>query len=76
MSKKEKVKTTIGIIKSAVFALLTALFGIFAFVVINIETINAFQAVACAIGIVAIAVFLWILVRYLLKNLNKLGKMK
>ena len=58
------------------FALLTALFGIFAFIVVNIETINTFQAVACVIGIVAIASFFWILVRYLVKNLKKLRKIK
>lgn len=76
MSKKEKVKTTIDIIKGGVFALLSALFGIFAFIVINVTTINVFQVVACVFGIVIIIIFLWILIRYLLKNLKKLGKMK
>ena len=76
MSKKEKVKTTIDIIKGGVFALLSALFGIFAFIVINVTTINVFQVVACVFGVVIITIFLWILIRYLLKNLKKLGKMK
>ncbi len=72
MSKKEKVKVTIDFIKGAVFALLTALFGIFAFVVVNIESINKFQIIACVVGVVLIAIFFWILLRKLAKNLNEL----
>lgn len=55
MSRKERVKTTIDFIKGGVFALLTALFGIFAFVVIHIETINALQVGACVFGVIVIA---------------------
>ncbi|MGX2981927.1 hypothetical protein [Helicobacter sp. 23-1045] len=76
MSKKEEIKIKIDIMKGIMFALLTALFGIFAFVVVNIESINTFQAVACVLGVIAIAIFFWILIRYLLKNLKKLRKIK
>lgn len=76
MSKKEEIKIKIDIIKSIILALMTAVFGIFAFIVINIETINAFQAFACVLGIIIVAVFLWILVRHLLKNLKTIRKMK
>ena len=42
MSVKERVKFSLDLTKSFLFALLTALFGIIAFVVINIETISTF----------------------------------
>ena len=76
MSKKEEIKVKIDIVKTAMFALLTALFGIFAFVVVNIRTIDAFQMGACAVGVALIAIFFWIAIHYLLKNLKKLRKLK
>lgn len=76
MSRKERVKTTIDFIKSGVFALLTALFGIFAYIVINIDTINIFQAIACIIGIVIIMIIFFFLIKYLKKNLDELEELE
>ncbi|QOQ90338.1 hypothetical protein HW260_08845 [Helicobacter cinaedi] len=58
------------------FALLTALFGIFAFVVIHIDTINLFQGIASAIGILIIAVSFFFLIQYLVKKLDELEKLE
>ncbi|ARE81511.1 hypothetical protein [Campylobacter helveticus] len=75
MSKKERVKFTLDFAKALVFALLTALFGIFAFVVIHIETINTFQKIASFAGIIIIAVFFYLLIKYIAKKLDELERL-
>ncbi|OBV29680.1 hypothetical protein BKN38_02175 [Helicobacter sp. CLO-3] len=72
MSRKERVKVTIDIAKSGLFILLTALFGIFAFVVVHVETINTFQAVACALGAIVLSAAFYLLIRFLLRQLDEL----
>lgn len=76
MSKKERVKFSLKLTKSLILAFLTALFGIFAFIVINIDTINGFQIIASISGIVVITIFFLLLIRYLLRKLDELEKMK
>lgn len=75
MSKKERVKFTLDFAKAFVFALLTALFGIFAFIVIHIDTINTFQKIASFVGIITIAVFFYFLVKYISKKLDELERL-
>ncbi len=76
MSKKERVKFSLKLTKSLILAFLTALFGIFAFIVINIDTINKLQIIASICGIIVITIFLFLLLRYLLRKLDELEKMK
>ena len=76
MSRKERTKFSLDLTKSLILALLTALFGIFAFVVINIETISKFQIICSIIGIVVIFVCFFLLIYYLLKKLDELEKME
>lgn len=76
MSKKERTKFSLKLTKSLILAFLTALFGVFAFIVINIDTINKFQIVASICGIVVIIIFFLFLIRYLLRQLDELEKMK
>ena len=75
MSVKERVKFSLDLTKSFLFALLTALFGIIAFVVINIETITKFQLVISIIGAVIIAIMFVFTMRYLVKKLDELEKL-
>ncbi|MGX2982976.1 hypothetical protein [Helicobacter sp. 23-1045] len=75
MSVKERVKFSLDLTKSFLFALLTALFGIIAFVVINIETITKFQLVISIIGAVIIAIMFVFAMRYLVKKLNELERL-
>ena len=70
------MKFSLKLTKSLILAFLTALFGIFAFIVINIDTINGLQIIASICGIVIIAIFLFLLLRYLLLKLDELEKMK
>lgn len=76
MSKKERIRFTLDFVKGLIFAFLTALFGIFAFVVIHIDTINLFQSIASAVGIFIIVVSFFFLVRYLVKKLNELEELE
>lgn len=76
MSKKEKNKIIIDFIKTAIFALLTALFGIFAWVVINLKSIYLIQAIAVIIGVIVIFICFYFLIKYLIKFLDELEKMK
>ncbi|EDP7907515.1 hypothetical protein CHLV4142_10370 [Campylobacter helveticus] len=75
MSKKERVKFTLDFAKALVFALLTALFGIFAFVVIHIDTINTFQKIASLVGVVLIVIFFYFLIKYISKKLDELERL-
>ena len=75
MSVKERVKFSLDLTKSFLFALLTALFGIIAFVVINIETISTFQVIASIVGAVVIVIIFVFAMRYLLKKLDELEKL-
>ena len=70
------MKFSLKLTKNLILAFLTALFGIFAFIVINIDTINGLQIIASICGIVIIAIFLFLLLRYLLLKLDELEKMK
>ena len=73
---KEQVKTTIDLIKTAFFSLLTALFGIFAFVVVSFDTINTMQMIICGIGVSLVIIIFAILLYYIVKNVKKLGDME
>ncbi|ELP8580278.1 hypothetical protein R1539_001836, partial [Campylobacter upsaliensis] len=72
---KERIKFTLDFAKALVFALLTALFGIFAFVVININTINIFQKIASLVGVVLIVIFFYFLIKYISKKLDELERL-
>lgn len=76
MSIKEKTKILIDFIKTAIFALLTALFGIFAWIVINIKSIILLQAITIIIGIIFIFIAFYILIKYLIKLLKDLENME
>lgn len=76
MSRKEQVKITIDLIKTGFFSLLTALFGIFAFLVVNFDKISRFQLIVCGIGAFLLIVIFAILLYYLVKNVKKLGEME
>ncbi|MBS4275585.1 hypothetical protein [Campylobacter vulpis] len=75
MSRKERVKYSLDFAKSLIFALLTALFGIFAFIVINVSTINTMQITASLLGIIIIALFFYFLIRYMIKALKELERL-
>lgn len=76
MGEKEKIKVILDFIKNSMLALITALFGTFAFVVVNIEKINILQITFSIIGICLILVAIYFFARYFKKYLNMLGEIK
>ena len=74
MSKKDKYKIINDYLKTFIFSLLTALFGIIAFVVINIEKISLIQMITSFMGIFAILVALGISLKFLIRVLKEIEK--
>lgn len=70
MSKKERVKTNIDILKALLLALLSAIFAIFAYCVINYKNIDIIQGISIALGIIFLALALFFIVKKMLKNLD------
>lgn len=78
MSKKERVKSNISTLRTAMFAFMTALFGIFSFIAINHKSINddKFLLWCIVVGVVFLIVALAVVSVLFMKNLNRLEKMK
>lgn len=76
MSRKEKIKFALELSKSLMMAFLTGLFGVLAYVVVNIHTISLLQLLISLGGILAIIVFFYFLVKYIIKKLKELEKLE
>lgn len=70
MSKKERVKTNIDILKALLLTLLSAIFAVFAYCVINYKNIDIIQGISIALGIIFLALALFFIVKKMLKNLD------
>lgn len=75
MSKKDKVTSTIDVLKVAMVSLLTALFGVFAWAIIHYKEIDLVQLVCGVVVILVIGVGLFVVAKALIKNLNKLEEL-
>lgn len=75
MSKKEKIKLELDIIKALILACLTAIFGIFGYSVINYKHIDLVQGSCIVAGLVILFVILYILARIVIKDLNKIEEL-
>lgn len=75
MSQKEQVKATIDILKAVILALMTALFGIFGYIVVHLYSLKLMQVAMIVCGIVILAMFFYLAIKYLKKLLDKLGEM-
>ncbi|MDO7253899.1 hypothetical protein [Helicobacter cappadocius] len=76
MSKKDQTKTMIDILKAVMLALMTALFGIFVFTVMNYQKIDMIQGIGIGVGALVLLLFLIIVVAFLAKEIKKLGDME
>jgi len=72
MSKLEKTKVFIDFLKSIIIALIVGLFGMFSYLVINIENINTAQILITATGIILNILVLVSLIRIVFKKINEL----
>lgn len=75
MSRKERVKTTIDILKAVILALMTALFGIFGYIVVHLYSLKLMQVLMIMCGVVILAVFFYLAIKYLKKLLDELEVM-
>lgn len=76
MSKKERIKTEIDVLKALILAFLTAIFGVCGFAFINYQKINIFQGIVIAVGILSLFCILYILLKRVIKNLNQLEEIE
>lgn len=72
MSRKERVKTTIDIVKAIILALMTALFGIFGYIVVHLYSLKLMQVLMIVGGVVILAIFFYLAIKYLKKLLDEL----
>lgn len=61
MSKKEKIRLEIDILKALILAFLTAIFGIFGYSVLNYSRIDWIQGIFIALGVILSLVILYAL---------------
>ncbi|TQR33806.1 hypothetical protein DMB92_02675 [Campylobacter sp. MIT 99-7217] len=76
MSKKERIKLEIDILKALILAFLTAIFGIFGYSVINYQSIDLVKAVAIMLGIMVLCILLYICAKKVLKNLKDIEELQ
>ena len=70
MSKKDRCKSEIDILKTCLLTILSAIFGIFAYCVIHYHQINLLQSVSIGVGLLILFVFLFFVVKRIIKNLK------
>jgi len=72
MSKLEKTKAFIDVLKPIIVTFIIGLFGMFSYVVINIEVIDTTQFAIIIYGIFFNILILSILIRIIFKKINEL----
>lgn len=76
MSKKERIKTEIDVLKALILAFLTAIFGVFGFALMNYQTINLLQGIGIALGVLFLFGVLYVLAKRVIANLVQLEEME
>lgn len=75
MSKKEQTKTLARVLKSVMIALLLALFGILALVIMHYKTFDSIQAMSVSVSLIVTSGLLLFVVRILIREIHKIGEM-
>ncbi|CAM2929228.1 hypothetical protein HEBU111660_06770 [Helicobacter burdigaliensis] len=76
MSKKDKIKLEIDILKALILAFLTAIFGIFGYSVLNYNRIDWVQGAFIALGIIFSCLVLYILGKRVYKILKQIEELE
>lgn len=74
MSQKERIKTALDFLKTLIFTLLTALFGICAYSFIHYKGFNAYDFIIISCVSLVFILVLIITLKYFIKELDKLEK--
>ena len=76
MSKKERVKTDLDILKNLLSIVITAIFGLFGYVLVNYSNLDKAQIIIGSVISVILYFALIVLVLQYLKNRRNLEEMK
>ncbi|TLD86682.1 MULTISPECIES: hypothetical protein [Helicobacter] len=76
MSRKERVKIMLDMLKAIIIAFLTALFGLFGYAVINYEKLDMVRALGVVFGAIVLIAFLILSIALFFKELDELEKME
>ena len=76
MSKKEKIKIEIDILKAIIILCLTALFGIFGYSVVHYQTIDIVQGISIIAGIAILIFACFLLAKRMYKNLKEIEELE
>ena len=76
MSKKERVKSDIDILRNALTIIVTAIFGVISYAVVNYSDLTTFHLIVGVIISVFLYVALFIVAKLYLKTRKDLEKMK
>ena len=72
MSRKERVLTSIDLVKTAIVILATAIFGLIGYAGVNFRQIEPILFIIIGVGLAILAVFVYLIVRYLARLLDEL----
>lgn len=75
MSKKERVKTKLGLLKVLIIAVLTALFSVMGYVGIHYKKLDLVIAINSSAAIIALILIITYLLHLFGKELDKLEKL-
>ena len=75
MSRKERIKLEIDILKMLIIAFLSAIFGIFGYCVLNYSHINLIQSLFIALGIILSFIALFLLSKRIYKILKEIEEL-
>lgn len=73
MSKVEKCKSTIDLLKSVLISILVALFGMVGYWFVNMQKITILQSIFLGLGIIVALIAVIIATKFIIKKLNELG---
>ncbi|EAH5887194.1 hypothetical protein K8T27_000572 [Campylobacter upsaliensis] len=76
MSKKERIKLEIDVLKALMLAFLTALFGIFGFCVLNYSRIDWIQALFIVLGVIFACILLYAFSKRIYKILKQIEELE
>ncbi len=74
MSKKDRIKAMLDILKSLLLTFLMALFGVFGYTFVHIEALSTTKILFLALSISVVAIIIAFIINGIVAYLNKLEK--
>ncbi len=74
MSKKERIKTTLDLLKSLLIAFLVGLFGIISYTFVHFEELTKTKVGLILIALILVVLFISAIIKLIIKKLDELEK--